>query len=344
MSIYCLRIALFLGFIVYILFGVSSIHAYSCKKCEQYDSNGSCINESEVCCDSGSCPSGYSGSCNDRNECGSCGSVMKTCPDGTKTCGECFVPKPWYRLNSASFHKKNSISDPIPLTITPFDDSDTDQTYLTIQDNLSRHGAGLITSEGSIYLGPYTSEVSSLDWSLQNYSHGSEIRTYIDYFHKYSRKQKKVNIISSISEIDSNTINIYENTEALSFSDLPNHTSYVLLTKSDIVIDDNPSHVVNPLQKSLSIISMGTMYIHPDIREINGILIADNYDFAHQTDTSQYNLKINGNLISGHEITELKRGEGPYDSASLYVVFNPKMYSDLIPHLSTLNIGKKQIQ
>lgn len=344
MSFFRPKIVLFFSLLIFIFIGASPAYGYSCKKCEQYDSSGNCVNESEVCCDSGSCPSGYSGSCSDRNECGSCGSIKKTCPDGTKTCGACFVPKPWYRLNSASLHKRNAISDAIPSKITPFDSTDTDHKYLTIQNILSQYGVGLITTEGSINIGPYTSEVSETNWSRPKYDIQPNIRAYMDYFLQYSRKQKKVNIISSVAEIDSNTINIYEATEPLSISIFPNKESYVLLTKSDIIIEDNFSHIVNPQGASIAIISMGTVYIDPDIKEVNGIFIANNFDFAYEKDNSPYNLKIDGNLISANEISDLKRGKEPYESASLYVVFNPQMYIDLIPHLSFFNIGKKEVQ
>lgn len=344
MSFFRPKIVLLFLFLIYIFLGASPTYGYSCKKCERYDSNGNCASESEVCCDSGGCPSGYSGSCSDRNECGSCGSVKKTCPDGTKTCGKCFVPKPWYRLNSASLHKRNTIDDAIPSKITPFDSTDSDQNVLTIQNTLSQSGAGLVTTEGSINIGPYTSEVSEMNWSKSKYKIQPDILAYMDYFLQYSRKQKKVNIISSVTQIDSDTINIYEKNDPLLLTTFPNDETYVLLSKSDIIIGDNPSHVVNPQGKSIAIISMGTVFVDPGIKEINGILIGNTFDFAYGTNNSPDNLKIDGNLISATEISDLKRGKAPYESSSLYIVFNPKMYIDLIPHLSFFNIGKKEIQ
>ena len=122
------------------------------------------------------------------------------------------------------------------------------------------------------------------------------------------------------------------------------HTHFILFVKGNVTFGDIPSGKFNTSRKSMAIISTGQMNIHSNMTEMNGIFIADSFDLAYDTATySTHELKMTGNLISHMPITDFKRKRDNNKQASLYVVFLPQMYLDLIPRLSTIVQEGRQI-
>ncbi|MBP9691371.1 hypothetical protein KBD81_04805 [Candidatus Woesebacteria bacterium] len=244
------------------------------------------------------------------------------------------TPLPWYKLKSSSFHSSQPLSNPIPAQITPFDSSDSGETSLIIGGD----STGVVSAEGRIEVAPGT--ISPHGWSITDYQKNQGFLTDLTGFIQYARARKNVSVITELDQIQSNMILIYEGNLELSEIS-PDEENFVLIIKGNVVIPDNLSHVFNPEKRSIAVIATGSLGINHMIREVNGILIANSYDLAHGVQSTVNPLKITGNLISYAQIENIKRERIDRLMPSVYVTFDPGMYEDLLPHLSTILLERR---
>ena len=109
-----------------------------------------------------------------------------------------------------------------------------------------------------------------------------------------------------------------------------------------------PGNKLNVSGRAIALIATGAISIHSSVTDINAILIANSVDIASDLaspNQSLNTLKIHGNLISNTAINApLERERVNYLQPSLFVVFNPQMYLDLLPYLSTIVREGREIQ
>jgi hypothetical protein len=79
--------------------------------------------------------------------------------------------------------------------------------------------------------------------------------------------------------------------------------------------------------------------IDSSVAGINAILIGQTVS----TGVSTTGLKIKGNLIN-ESVLQIDRNQSDGRMPSLFVVFDPKIYLDILPYLSTSTYDWKQIQ
>lgn len=239
--------------------------------------------------------------------------------------------KSWYKLQGTSFSKIGSIINYIPDKVLPFDSSDRPEPSLVLDLQNEDMSSGVVTSSGSIEGVDINNRFGYQ--SLYSYKKGRFINN-IEGFLEYSKSKKTANQFSNTLDIKRKVLNFYIGNLHLSSSDLPkNKDNYAIFVRGDVTItQQNGTNIFNNEKKSIAILSTGTITIDPEIEEINGIFIADYFDFS----SSNKPLKIYGNIISNKEIEDIKRerSDSKNEKPSLFIVFSPKMYTDLLDVLS----------
>ncbi len=252
----------------------------------------------------------------------------------------------WYRLKEASFTKQGSLVNFIPPNVIPYDGFDTDQEYLTISQN-DPNGVGVVTAGFGIDLGPNTSNVSQKNWAKINYNANKGYLSNLSSFLAYARARKEIKVITNINDIESNKINIFQGNLTLQNNTInPSRDNMVLIVQGNLTIQSAPGGNFNQARRSWGFIVTGNINVNPSINEMNGVFIANNYDLAYGAASSTTALKVVGNLISNTPLSNIKRYRpvADYQRASLYIVFFPEYYYDLVPYLSTITQEGRQLE
>lgn len=257
----------------------------------------------------------------------------------------------WYRLKQASLAKQGAVLNFIPPNVVPYDGFDTDEELLNIRQPAESDGIGLITTGNSIDIGPITSNVSNKNWAKTNYSANKGYLSNLSSFTSYARAKKEIKVINNLSEMESNKINIIYSDVTIAFSAFDAIDNAVLIVNGQVLLDQAPPilpipQIFNRNRNSIAIIATGQINVHQNLTEINGIFIANSYDLGWGGVSSGTPLKVVGNLISNTAVTNIKRYRpvADYQRASLYIVFYPQYYYDLIPYLSTITQEGRQLE
>ncbi|QQS44434.1 hypothetical protein IPM65_02435 [Candidatus Roizmanbacteria bacterium] len=257
----------------------------------------------------------------------------------------------WYRLKQASFTKQGAIVNFIPVNTLPYDAYDTNQPLLNIRQAAEPDGVGLVTSGGGIDLGPGNGAtvpaVSQKNWAKLTYSANKGYLSNLGSFLSYARAKKEIKTITNINDLESNKINIFQGNLTLQNNTInPSRDNMVLIVQGNLTIQSAPGNNFNQARRSWGFIVTGQINVNPSINEMNGVFIANNFDLAYGAATSTTPLKVVGNLISNTPLTNIKRYRpvADYQRASLYVVFYPEYYYDLVPYLSTITQEGRQLE
>lgn len=190
------------------------------------------------------------------------------------------------------------------------------------------------------------------NWQNTSYTDTNNYLANLGNFVSYARARKTINTITNISQMQSNTINLFNGNLTVNNANLlPNVNNAVLIVLGNFSI--NPTNALpaaetfNPAQNSLAFIATGTLGFDSKYTLANGIFIASAIDFAlNHTAPSEAatELKINGNVISRNAVTTIDRKRADSTKPTLFVVVKPKMYFDLLPYLSTIVQEGRQLQ
>lgn len=246
-------------------------------------------------------------------------------------------PLPWYKLKDASLNKVGHHNISVVKNIKKFTDSDPDDNtnhYVIINNS------GPLISSGNYSPGPPYNPINTSinNWYSSNYSNFNHF--YLDNFHQYLISRKLITKISSLSEIT--TSGVYSiNTDTLNLSVQPPNYNFILVVRNQN--NDNYGDVnisinnFNSSEKSIVILAKN-ITVENNVQNIYGIFIA--------TDNFSYNnadgLKIKGNLITKNPVVLQSRSDNA--RPSLFIVFSPKMYLDLLPYLSIATYDWQQTQ
>ncbi len=259
----------------------------------------------------------------------------------------------WVRLKRASFHAKTTGTwfNYIPPAVVPYEGVntpyDTTQVMLDIDelDLGTAKGAGLVTGEGVMELGPNSAKFSNSNFAKQNYQVSAE--GYLDnltQFVEYAKAKKDVKIVANMSNVEGNKINIIEATTlAISDNNIPAGTDPLfVIVQGNITINPSGTGIFNTNRRPVVLIATEKITLDPAVKEVAAILIAKEYDLG----TSAVPLKIIGNLISKTPVvtTVRQRPVAEYQQASVYVVFHPLFYEAALPYLSTIIQEGRQLQ
>lgn len=268
-----------------------------------------------------------------------------TCPAGgyADLWWHYYEVKGWYKLSNASLHKNGSIFNYFPAPVEKFDNDDTLDPYLIVNN------AGVITANGPIEYGINSAKSSANNWERPAYTKQSNLLSDISSYVKYVKARKKFKIITNLTQIERDTINILSaETVTINSPSQINVDNAVLIVEGNITIGPLPGNKLNASGRSIALMATGTINIHSSVTDINAILIANSIDIASELSSpnkSPNTLKVNGNLISNTVINApLERERANHLQPSLFVIFNPQMYLDLIPYLSTITREGREIQ
>jgi hypothetical protein len=279
------------------------------------------------------------------DNCGTGVSTFTISKDGT-------CAKPWFKLSNAQFNSltpQGNATRPniIPFGMLPFDATDdTTDKYLIVNQGSNQGGSILTPGTGGIGidLGPLATRHSTYDWYKTGYTFVPTPLYTPSVFLQYIKSRKTFRTISALddSTFVSNGIYVWNGSMPLS---VPGNTSFngknvVLYVPGDVSIGN-----LNPAG-SVAIISSGTLSINSSATSIKGIYIAKSVHL----DPSVQGLKVRGNISVVTDSANAGSGfstarvNSNYQMPSLFMVFDPVMYINLLPYLSTDLYDYKQLQ
>jgi len=247
---------------------------------------------------------------------------------------------PWYKLKDASLNKIGDHNIIVPQNVNKFIDSDTDDTtarYTII--NSTNYDPGIILTTNSYNPGPSYNPIpdSIKKWYIASYD--SINQPMIDNFYQYVISRKTAKEIDNLTEIY-NDGNYIIKSNSLTLSTQPPNYNFVLIVRNavnndlgDISININD---FNSSNKSILILAKNISF-SSSVTIASGIFIGQ--QIAYQNTNG---LKILGNLISKSAVTIQSRSDNT--RPSLFVVFKPQMYLNLLPYLSVSKYDWRQLQ
>ncbi len=250
-------------------------------------------------------------------------------------------PGPWYKLKDASLNKIGSHNISVVQNILPFDTDDNNTRRVIINSNNSN--PGVIITTGTYNPGPTYNPIPgnsnnvSTDKYTQNYVNFNTLLT----FYEYAISRKAIKKITDINSEVTGSGLYYINSDNLTLSSIPNQNFILIIRNSsnsnygDLTINtDN----FNSIGKSVAFIANNITF-GSTVQSVQGIFVATN-QFTYNNTSS--GLKIKGNLISKNQVTIRQRTNNTIPS--LFIVFSPQMYLDLLPYLSIDKYDWRQLQ
>lgn len=325
------------------------------QMCDDYRS---CVSGT-VCVREGA---GYTGMCGfadasvlircgrDRNYTNCCTYPATPTPTYTPIPTATFTPTPtpveWYKLKDSSFHKRTAAPISIPWSIRPYDRDDNGASYPLIG------AAGVFTGEAALSVNSFTSEVSSKNWARSNFADDNSFLADLSQYVAYKKSTALVNSITSLSQAQSNKLNIFESDVTINQTNtIPeNLTNAVIMVQGNLTLADMPGNndLFNPEGSSLAFVVTGNLQIHSDYTELQGIFIANAVNLGYNAYASSVKhttpLKISGNLISATPMSDLRRARSDYSMPTVFIVMKPKMYIDLLPYIGHIIRESRQIE
>ena len=243
----------------------------------------------------------------------------------------------WFKLSQTSFSSRMSgRTNYLPNAMTAYDASDPGASKYMIIGS-----AGNTVQYNSVVIGVATAKYSENNWQATGYQNVNDI-TYTKYINYIKARKDFITI-----------------TEVPSASSFP--TSGIYTTTQDVTL--NPTwfdgkNIVLVIQGAgkkaiftgTDFISTGSLAvlapvieIESTVLQVNAILIGQTVSTGSVPNTTP--LKIVGNLID-EEANGLTIGRSRTDASkpTLFVVFDPKTYFDVLPYLSTSTYDWRQIQ
>jgi hypothetical protein len=258
------------------------------------------------------------------------------------------TPAYWFKLRDSSFNRVTANTylripnNPIRFNTNDPDDPNPAAAQLIIGRN------GLVTSNSTFSVSGGGTPPSGQSYKNNYVIERRQLQSAatLTAFRNTLVETKDAKTITNISQIEANKINIFTGTLTIN-SALPNGP-YVLFVIGNINLNTFGAAPFrfNPTSQSIAIISTGTIFIHQNYSEANGIFIANTVQLTTSGDVTPNlpPLKINGNLISINAVNDLIRLSPDQRMPSLFVVFKPQMYLDLLPLLSTITHEGRQLQ
>jgi hypothetical protein len=245
----------------------------------------------------------------------------------------------YFKLKNVIYQTKSEINSPFPVSALPYDTDDTDGSYLIIGDSAAAYGSvGSALSSESLVLG--NGQVSRKSWSNGTYNAGLSLSAtrYIDYI----RSRKEYQTINSLANLSSEKVNVWSGDLTI---DSGNITSFdnknVILVVTGTLSFNTATY--NPTNGSTAFVAK-TINMYKDttfVSEARGIFLADTINLG----TSTEPLKVTGNMSStANAIATGTRRRDDGRKPSLFVVFDPQVYMELLPYFSTVTYEWKEVR
>lgn len=254
------------------------------------------------------------------------------------------TPGPWSKLKDSSFISGERIQSYIPASPVAYDSDDTTEPYFIIGDG------GAVSAPSLALKGLNSNAKANVnDWQDPAYDMIPPAMRPQEFI-SYVRGRKEYKTITSLDQIDADGIYFYQvplvpegdevTVAPLEIASVPasfNQYNVVLITESPVKINVADDYFLPA--KSIAIVSP-IINFAPNVKEAKGIFISVNTDSG---ETEDQGLKIIGNLIVNGTFTDGRKWTN-LNRPSLFVVFRPDMYLDLLPYLSVASYEWQQQQ
>jgi hypothetical protein len=224
------------------------------------------------------------------------------------------------------------LTSKIPYSPTAFDSDDNDQSPYFIIGSSGLVGAPVI----NLGLNP-NAKTGNPEWKATDLNTAYKMTPAL--FYSYVKARKEYKKITNLGEITADGIYYYQGANPLSIDSIPtefNSFKIVLISSGTININTDLNGVN---LKSIAIIA-DTINFSSSTNQENGIFIAETITTGNN---NLLGLKINGNLIAQSVFTR-ERGWADLSRPSVFIVFKPSLYVDLLPYLSTASYDWRQTQ
>ena len=241
---------------------------------------------------------------------------------------------PWFKVKDSSLHYLNTKSIQIPVVnTTPFDSEDTNARQIIIGS------AGIASYQSKAF----SDTVSSNNWKTPStYARNAGYLSDLNRFVTYAKNYKKYSISSS-ANISADTLNIITGNSTIENNNILDKATFLVIVEGDLTLrPDAATGTFNSNNRSQGYIVTGKLIINSDVKEMNGLFIANEISFQ----SSSNFLKVRGNLISNLKVDLSSRKTDPtnnYARPSVFIVFDGKKYTDLFPYLSIVNLTGRTI-
>jgi len=248
-----------------------------------------------------------------------------------------FAESKWIKIKDASFNNRSLTANRLPPVMVPYDSYDNDTSPGHFM--LGKNGVSLGLQVGDT--GRYAESPRNWYDTVPNVDPNTyvavrkitQVSQQIEYV-----QQRKDSLDQPTLSTTSKNIEIIHTSPTLTDSQVSALPS-VLMVDGDVMISGD----FNTAKRSLAVIATGTITFSATTISANGIFIADKITVEKQSGNTSKGLKINGNVIG---LNKLVNDRTPSDTAqpSIFVIFNPKMYIDMLPSLSQALYDWKQLQ
>ncbi len=252
---------------------------------------------------------------------------------------------PFFKVKNTSFYKYGNLDLIYPATLTPFDADDTTSNDF----NQDLYCSGVPCSSGGVVLSQGTTSltnarISPTGWSRDSVSAGT---FNASSFVAYAKSKKTYTAINTNLNgvTTANTTYLYTGDLTLTQSSFPTSTipsGTVLLVEGNVTVGAVGQTTLNTTANTpFALIVTGTLTFADATTQVNGLYAASTVNFG----TGAVPLKIVGNVVSGSSSAISRvRTSAPFNAPSLFVVFDPTHYVNLIDRISVVKSDYQQVQ
>ena len=225
-----------------------------------------------------------------------CGTPICCTPSVTATPTPTPTPTPplrWTKLKNASFSSLGSLTNGIPLNITPYDSEDTTDRYFIITN--SNNDPGLATA---LSFNTYGSDISLKKWQVANYTRARSL--FPQTFLSYVKSRKNSPTMSDLSSIQQDGIYLWQGNLTLNNNSLNQISAsrFVLIVDGQVDIEGERFNIGDncidvSTSKSAAILSTQTLSFSDNTQCAAGVFVGQTVNIG---STTNQGLKIKGNL------------------------------------------------
>lgn len=216
----------------------------------------------------------------------------------------------WVKIKGSSYHDEGMLINNIPANAEEFSVSDTGACHPSDPNSFACHvigdDAGLVTAEGTIDLGTGSVE-NDLLWAYGDQGYNLLREFNPNTFIQYSLSRRETVTITDPEDVEKDKVNYLNGNNTIQTIDdngMQGKTPFILLVDNgDLQFD--LANKFNSSNSPMVIVVDGTIDFKSTLSEVNGIFIANDFDFAYdisEGNSTTQELLVNGGLISMNDV------------------------------------------
>ena len=247
-----------------------------------------------------------------------------------------FTGDSWIKLKNTSFTAASTTSNNIPVFVNLFKPGDSDDD--ASQEYFIMSSLNLPDSSAGVALGIVSNAYSAKNWSHSSYDK-SPPSMYPSAFLSYVKSRKEYQTITDLNDLAEDKINLWEGDLTLNNAAKFNNNKVVLIVNGTLTLS---MENFQPTNSSTAFVAQTINFYDGStfVKEAEGLFIAQTVNTG---STANQGLKIKGNLIAQSTLNN-SRSWSDTSRPSVFIVFDPIQYINLLPYLSTVSYQWNQIQ